>query len=393
VLSNEALFFFNLLATFAPYVIVTISLNLEYGFGGVPNFGKTLAVAGGAFITGYLPGRLLASIFGIGAGLSYIDDNIRIITQVNSNLVSNVSLSLGIIALTITVVVLFGAFLGLITAYPVARLRADYLAMTFLAAGQIMLVIGNYYAPLVGGTLGVAVPDPFAFASNFSILGLSPGEMRNVFSVVVMLIVALAIFIYTQRLTQSPLGRVLRAIRDDENSALALGKDAQRNRIMVIIFASAIAAVGGALYAFYSANVISTAYSRQSWTFWPWVMVMLGGAANNLGVVAGTFIFVTVRQAIVFYRDLFAPFLPFDPVWLDLLLLGLALLLILLYRPEGLLPEKPIKTIKDKGQPPALEKGETPADKSDQPKTGKQKSSRGFGSLFKPRGSKNAKES
>jgi hypothetical protein len=74
-------------------------------------------------------------------------------------------------------------------------------------------------------------------------------------------------------------------------------------------------------------------------------MVMLGGAANDLGVVAGTFIFVAVRQTIVFYSSVFAPFLPFDVVWLDTLLLGLALIFILIYRPQGLIPEKPIKTI------------------------------------------------
>ena len=348
MLSSETLFLLNLLATFTPYVIITLSLNLEYGFGGVPNFGKTLAVAGGAFMAGYFPGRILAAALGVGQGLNYIDDNTTIIIQINRLLPSNGLLLVGVLIITIGVILLFGALLGLVVAYPVARLRTDYLAMTFLAAGQAILVIGNNYPPLVGGTLGVGVPDIFAWGANFNILGLTPGETRNVLAVLFMSIVAIVVFIFTQKLTQSPLGRVLRAIRDDENSALALGKDVQRNRIMVIVYASAIAAIGGALYAFYTANVISTAFSRESWTFWPWVMVMLGGAANNLGVVAGTFIFVAVRQTISFYKEIFAQFLPFDVVWLDLMLLGLTLLLILLYRPEGLIQEKPIKTIKEK---------------------------------------------
>lgn len=311
MLSNAALFALNLFSTLAPYLIVTVSLNLEYGYAGVPDFGKTLSVAGGAFMAGVVPGRLLAYLMGIGQNLSYIDSNSEIINTINSNLVTNPSLSIEVIIVTLVVAALFGALLGLLVAYPVARLRTDYLGMTFLAAGQVILVIGNNYPPLVGGTLGVSVPDLFGFASNFSMFGLLPGEMRNVFAIASMSVVALLVFLYARRLTHSPLGRVLRAIRDDENSALALGKNVQRNRITVIIFASAIASIAGALYAMYTANVFSTTYSRTTWTFWPWVMVILGGAANDLGVVAGTFIFVAVRQTIAYYRDFFAPILPF----------------------------------------------------------------------------------
>ena len=389
MLSSAALFTLNLLASFAPYIIVTISLNLEYGYGGVPNFGKTLAVAGGAFMAGVLPGRLIASLLGIGKGLNYIDSNSLIIGQVNNQLVTNVPLSLVVIIVTFGIAILFGAFLGLLVAYPVARLRADYLGMTFLAAGQVILVIGNNYPPLAGGTMGVSVPDPFAWASKFSILGLTPGEMRNVVAIAFMSMVALIVFLYARRLTKSPLGRVLRAIRDDENSALALGKDVQRNRISVIIFASAIAAVAGALYAFYTADVISTSYSRTTWTFWPWVMVILGGAANDLGVVAGTFIFVAVRQVIVFYKYVFAPFLPFDVQWLDTLLLGLALILILIYRPQGLIPEKPIKTIKNSGRPPGTGIAEPEASQPDQ---SQKPPRRGLGSLFKFKKDKKTKK-
>jgi branched-chain amino acid transport system permease protein len=345
MLNSTELFILNLLATLAPYLIVTLSINLEYGYAGVPNFGKTLAVAGGAFMAGIIPGRLLAYLMGIGQNLDYINDNPLIISRINSSLVANPALSIGIIIVTVIVTVCFGALLGLLVAYPVARLREDYLGMTFLAAGQVILVIGNNYPPLVGGTLGVKVPDLFAFASRYPILDLLPGETRNVFAIAVMSIFALLVFFFAHRLTNSPLGRLLRAIRDDENSALALGKDVQRNRITVIIVASAIASIAGVLYAMYTANVFSTTYSRTTWTFWPWVMVILGGAGNNLGVVTGTFIFVAVRQTISFYRDFFTPILPFNIVWLDTLLLGLALLFILLYRPDGLIREKPIRTL------------------------------------------------
>jgi branched-chain amino acid transport system permease protein len=79
---------------------------------------------------------------------------------------------------------------------------------------------------------------------------------------------------------------------------------------------------------------------------WPLLMVILGGAANNAGVFLGTFTFLTVRKIIAFCKETLAPFVPFDVVWLDPLLLDTFLLLIiLLYRPYGLIPEKPVKTI------------------------------------------------
>jgi len=353
MLSTTDLFILNLLATFAPYLIVTVSINLEYGYGGVPNFGKVLAVAGGAFMAGIIPGRLLAYTLGIGKGMNFISSNVPIITAINGRISSNALLSLQIFVITLIVAAVVGALLGLAVAYPVARLRSDYLGMTFLAAGQVILVVGNNYSPIVGGTQGVNVPDPFQWLSSF-------GIDRDILAVVFMMIIAVILFLYARRLTHSPLGRMLRAVRDDENSTLALGKDVQRTRINIIIIASAMAAVAGALYSFYTANVFYASFSRTSWTFWPWVMVILGGAANDWGVVAGTFIFVAVRQTITFYSSNLAPFIPFNPVWLDTLLLGLALLLILIYRPEGLIPEKPIKTIKN-GRPPGEIAGEAAA--------------------------------
>jgi branched-chain amino acid transport system permease protein len=74
-------------------------------------------------------------------------------------------------------------------------------------------------------------------------------------------------------------------------------------------------------------------------------MVIVGGAGNNVGALVGAGIFVTLRKLITFYKSYFEPFVPFDVVWLEYLLLGLALIVVLLYRPEGLVPERPTKTL------------------------------------------------
>ena len=144
---------------------------------------------------------------------------------------------------------------------------------------------------------------------------------------------------------RSPLGRMLRAVRDNEVAAESLGKTPHMIRIKIIMVSAALAAIGGALYAFYVGGTIAFAYDRASWTFWPFLMILIGGLANNKGVLIGTLLFVTLRKFIIFFKDSFEGFVPFDVVWLDFLLLGVILLAILLYRPQGIFVEKPTKTI------------------------------------------------
>jgi branched-chain amino acid transport system permease protein len=205
--------------------------------------------------------------------------------------------------------------------------------------GEAIQVIGYNYTPLIGGTLGVRIPNTFLWVENFGLKSL------DVVGVII-ICVSIFIFIYLERLVRTPLGRMLRAIRDSEDAAESLGKDVTRIRMKTIMVASMIGAIGGALYAFRTVNVISKSYSRGIWTFWPWVMVIVGGAANNRGVLLGTLGFVTTRRLIDFYKSSLDPFLPFNVIWLDYLLLGIVLILIQFYRPEGIITEKPTLTIK-----------------------------------------------
>ena len=229
-----------------------------------------------------------------------------------------------------------GGGLGLLTSYPAIRLRGDYLAITLLAFGESIRIIGNNFNPLVGGTLGVQVPDPLAFL---------PNELRFPMATVGLVLIAIVVFLYSEKLIRSPLGRMLRAVRDNEVAAESLGKNATQIRIKIIMVSAALAAIGGALYAFYVGGTIAFAYDRASWTFWPFLMILIGGLANNKGVIIGTLLFVTLRKFIIFFKDSLQGFVPFDVVWLDFLLLGIILLAVLLYRPQGIFVEKPTPTI------------------------------------------------
>lgn len=331
---SEFIFLIDLLAIFAIYVIINLSLNLEYGYTGIPNFGKVLAVGVGAFTAAFIPGRIYASLAGVEG--DYIADNLVMVSQINEWLVSNVEIGFAIFVLTLGAAAGAGAAVGAFTAYPAIKLRGDYLAITLLACGEAIRVIGNNYPPLVGGTLGVQIPDPLSFL---------PGEMRFPVATGLLLLVAALVYLYSEKTIRSPLGRMLRAVRDNEHAAESLGKDTQRIRIKVIMVSAALAAIGGALYASYVGGAIAFAYDRASWTFWPFLMILIGGLANNKGILIGTLVFVTVRKTITYFKDSLDGYLPFDVVWLDFLLLGVILLVILLYRPQGIIVEKPTYTI------------------------------------------------
>lgn len=328
------IFLTDLIAIFSIYAIINLSLNLEFGYGGIPNFGKVLAVGAGAFVAASVPGRIIAAIANIEG--DYIQNNLSVVAAADIWIVDNLGLTMVIFAFTFVVAALVGGGLGALTSYPALRLRGDYLAITLLAFGESIRIIGNNFPPLVGGTLGVQVPDPLSFV---------PDELRFPTASLILIVMAVVAYIYCEMTIRSPLGRSLRAVRDNEMAAESLGKDTGRVRIKTIIVASALAAIAGALYAIYTGSTIAIAYDRGSWTFWPFLMILIGGLANNKGVLVGTLLFVTLRKVIIFFKDSFEWIVPFDVVWLDMLLLGSILLVVLLFRPQGVIVEKPTHTL------------------------------------------------
>lgn len=328
------IFLTDLIAIFSIYAIINLSLNLEFGYAGIPNFGKVLAVGAGAFVAAAIPGRIIAGIANIEG--DYIQNNLSVVAATDIWIVDNVGLTLVIFLFTFVVAALVGGALGAITSYPALRLRGDYLAITLLAFGESIRIVGNNFPPLVGGTLGVQVPDPLSFV---------PDELRFPTASIILLAMAVTAYIYCEMTIRSPLGRSLRAIRDNEMASESLGKDTGRVRMKTIIVASALAAIAGALYAIYTGSTIAIAFDRGSWTFWPFLMILIGGLANNKGVLVGTLLFVTLRKVIIFFKDSFEWVVPFDVVWLDMLLLGSILLVVLLFRPQGVIVEKPTHTL------------------------------------------------
>jgi len=338
-MASEALqLFLTIASTGFIYLIVVVSLNIEAGYMGLPNFGKMLAVISGALFTAWFSPRLGVLLYNLAhpesplSVKSYVmqSNSIAIVldpwlahSPVNAALLFTAALLLSAV---------IGGIIGLISVIPSVRLREDYLGITLLAMAETARVIGYNYEPIAGGTSGVQVPDPF----------YGFGDNRYVYYTLVLALVSLLVFLFFRKMLNSPFGRALKAMRENEDSANALGKDIVKSRATVIFIGSATAALAGSLYAYYTIGVIATAYDRFSWTFWPWVMMMLGGMGTDFGPLVGTFAFVTARTLIFTYKQQLSGFLPFNVAWLDYLLLSASIIAILLVKPSGLMREKPL---------------------------------------------------
>jgi branched-chain amino acid transport system permease protein len=333
-LTNWPNFLTSLLAFFALYLIITISLNLEMGYAGIPNFGKALYFMGGAAFSGSFAIRAAAWILnfkGNPIGL----DNFIIAGSLTTMLQSRIPDSVALLVLTVAIGAFAGGVLGYISIFPAIRLREDYLAMLLLGAAAFFQIFLSNYSPIINGSLGIGIPDFFAWA----------GQYGTLTATLVIAAVALGVYIYAERMVRSPLGRTLRAVRDNEAASEALGKDTVAIRRNILIIASVITGIAGALYTIYTGDTNPAIYDRVTWTFWPWLMVILGGVASNSGVAAGTFVFVFLLEYINATKYLLQNVLPFDVTWLEYLLFGSLLIVILLVRSQGILKEKPSATL------------------------------------------------
>jgi branched-chain amino acid transport system permease protein len=317
------------------YLIVALSLNIEYGYGGIPNFGRALAVLIGAIAVGGIVNRILMVIFGISGQI--IDASGVVKTTLNDIIAQNPIYGIGLFLFCLIVAGIVGAITGAIFILPSAKLSEDYLAITLLAISEVAFMVSYYHPDIIGGYYGVTFPNVFNFV---------PGEVRlSVFAGVIILI-AFFVYLFVNRVLTSPYGRLLKAMRENEDVVSAYGKNIMMLRIKTVALGSGIAALAGALYSMFSVNVIATNFSRVEWTFYPILMILLGGLGNTRGVFLGVTSFVVARILLITYKFEIVEILslPFDPVWLEYILFGFVMLIILIYRPEGILKEKPVFT-------------------------------------------------
>ncbi|SMF30284.1 amino acid/amide ABC transporter membrane protein 2, HAAT family /amino acid/amide ABC transporter ATP-binding protein 1, HAAT family [Tistlia consotensis] len=219
-----------------------------------------------------------------------------------------------------------GAGVGTLLALPALRIVGDYLVVVTLAFQIILVEVAMNWTGLTGGTDGISgVP-------NYQVFGLSLDSPTS-FLPVALLVAALCFWI-AWRLATSPFGRSLRAMRENESAAVSVGKNVVAMKLVVFAFSAGLAAVAGSLFARYFNYVGADSFLIEE-TIYILAMVILGGAGNLVGSVLGAAILVILPELLKFIA------LPVDIADKSrLVLYGLVMVAILIYRPQGLLGER-----------------------------------------------------
>jgi branched-chain amino acid transport system permease protein len=214
------------------------------------------------------------------------------------------------------------------------RLRADYLAIaTFGVAVTVQLAALNLQSA-TGGPFGIGfIPRPFAgWAGNSLVFSLA--NLGLLVATVAVLYLAL------ERLLRSPWGRVLRAIREDEAAALALGKNATKFRLQAFAIGGGIMGLAGAAQAHFIGFIAPDNYLPML-TFQVWAMLIVGGSGNNRGAILGAVLVWGIWAAsAAAISALFPPAEQARAAALQIVTIGVALCAILLLRPRGILGEE-----------------------------------------------------
>ncbi len=224
------------------------------------------------------------------------------------------------------------ALVGLAT----LRLRADYLAMTTFGVAVTIQVVALNATALTGGPFGIAfIPRPFAALAETPIA-------FNAANLVLTAAVVLALYLVLETLARSPFGRVLRAIREDEAAAASLGKSVNAYRLQAFALGGAIMGLGGAMQAHFIGFIAPDAY-LSILTFQVWAMLIVGGSGNNRGALIGAVVVWALWSlSSLFVGSFVAPGFQARAAALQIVAIGVALALILIIRPRGLIGERAI---------------------------------------------------
>jgi branched-chain amino acid transport system permease protein len=289
--------------------IVTLGLNLQWGFTGLFNAGIAGFYAIGAYTHAILTAAPTKGYLG-NLGLPWI---------------------VGVLA-AMAATALAAWLIGLVT----IRLRGDYLAIaTFGIAVSIQLVTLNWEA-LTGGAQGITrIPKPLSSIFDTPLA-------YNLWYFALLAALTVLIYVALERILRSPWGRVLRAIREDEVAAVALGKSARRFRLEAFVIGSTLMGLAGALYVSFI-GFVSPFDFLPIVTFQIWAMLIVGGSGNNRGALLGALVVWALWAASGHaVSRLVPPSHAAQGAAIQVILIGLVLVLMLLFRPRGLIGEKAV---------------------------------------------------
>jgi branched-chain amino acid transport system permease protein len=289
--------------------ILTMGLNLQWGFTGLFNAGVAGFYAIGAYTHAILTAAPNAQLMG-NYGLPWL---------------------VGIIA-AMLVTALAATLIGLIT----IRLRGDYLAIATFGIGIMIQLVSLNLESWTGGSQGITrIPKPLGawFDTPLS---------YNLFYLVFMVAVVALVYWALERILSSPWGRVLRAIREDEVAASSLGKSPLSYRLQSFVLGSTLMGLAGALYVTFI-GFVSPFDFLPILTFQIWAMLIVGGSGNNRGAMLGALVVWGIWAASgVAVSKWVPPSHAAQGAAIQVILIGLTLVLMLLYKPRGLIGERAV---------------------------------------------------
>jgi branched-chain amino acid transport system permease protein len=248
-------------------------------------------------------------------------------------------------------------------------LRSDYLAIATLGIAEIIIAVlknEDWLARGVKNVIGLPRPVPYeidlqndpGFVERAASLGIDPVTASTLYVKLgyslLFLVVLLVLLWMAQMALKSPWGRMMRAIRDNEVAAEAMGKDVTNRHLQIFVLGSAICGIAGAMMTTLDGQLTPGTYQPLRFTFLIWVMVIIGGSGNNFGAVLGAmliwFLWVQVEPIGLFLMQVITSgmaegsalkeHLIDSAAHMRLLTMGLLLLLVLRFSPRGLIPEK-----------------------------------------------------
>ena len=241
-------------------------------------------------------------------------------------------LHLPFVVAVLAAMVVCGLLSSVVGVVALRSLRGDYFAIVTLGTSLILYAIISEYTPLFDGFEGIfGIPQPFQ-----SVLKLDPTPYQ-IFFFGLCLAIAAAVYFVLQRVFDSPFGRALRAVREDERAAAAFGRDVFRLKLTAYVLGGVIAGLGGGLFAAYIGVWNPYAWDTSE-TFLLLGAILIGGTGNIRGVILGNFFIVVLIQEVT----RFIPAIPGHEESgsaIRYITVGLLILAVLRWRSQGLLPE------------------------------------------------------
>lgn len=298
----------NIMITALIYVILALGLNIVVGLGGLLNLGYAAFFAVGAYTYGLLWKY---------AGPVFVEAGIQ------TGWLFWIALpTAGIIA------TIFGVLLSL----PVLRLRGDYLAIITLAFGEILRMFLQNSGDLTGGASGISlIPRPWFFGIKLKPVGAA------VFIYYIAVVLVILTIIVVRRIEDSRVGRALEAMKEDEIACEAMGIDLVRNKLITFAIGAFWAGIAGVLLA-----AQTTFINPDSFTLWESIIILMavviGGTGSIPGVICGALLLKLLPE---YFRPL---------AQYRMLIYGVAMIVIIIFKPEGLIPRNRKKyTFKESG--------------------------------------------